>query len=105
MKCKNLFSYPDGTIFTGVEILNFINYHLTNKTGKTKVAKYMNKKFGNIKSNMSYKFFKSWTDGDLVINKPRLLRTDHIPPTFQYYNSYYNTYELVKCEGCYVIRL
>ena len=43
MHCKNLFSYPDGTVFSGQELLDFINYHTTHKTDKTKIAIYMKK--------------------------------------------------------------
>ena len=43
IKCKNLFTYPDGSIYKGQEILDFINYHTTHQTGKTKIATYVKK--------------------------------------------------------------
>lgn len=80
--CKNVFSYPDGTVFTGQEILDFINYHLTHNTSKTKIARYMCRKFSKIKSEMQYKFFAKWVCvyTNTLVNKPRLLRVDHTSP-------------------------
>lgn len=100
MTCKNLFSYPDGTVFTGFEILDFINYHVNHKTGKTKIAKYMRKKFGNIKLDKQYKFFRKWICYDIIVDKPRLLRVDHTSPVIKDYDYFTNTYTFFRHEGC-----
>lgn len=107
--CKNLFSYPDGTIFSGKDILKFIQYHTTHITSKTNVASYMQKKFGNIKPDMQYKLFFKWTrcvdayDGDLV-NKPRLLRIDHTSPVFKGYDFMTDQYCTMRYEGVETIK-
>lgn len=105
MTCKNLFSYPDGTIFTGSEILAFINYHVNNKTGKTKIARYMQRKFGNVKPNEQYKFFRKWICYDTTVDKPRLLRVDHTSPIIKEYNYFTDTYTFFRYEGCKSIKI
>ena len=108
--CKNIFSYPDGTIFTGQEILDFINYHTSYKTGKTKIAKYMKRKFGNIKPNMNYKLFFKWArnidefENDYV-EKPRLLRVDHMSPIVTLYDFCSEKYYRAHYEGTKEIRI
>ena len=110
INCKNLFTYPDGSIYTGQEILDFINYHTTHQTGKTKIATYMKRKFGNIKPDMSYKFFSKWSRSPdeydvTVVNKPRLLRVDHTSPVYESYNYFYKKFENVRYEGCVEIKV
>ena len=108
--CKNLFSYPDGTIFVGQEILDFINYHTSHKTGKTKIANYMKNKFGNIKPNMNYKLFFKWArnvdefENDCV-EKPRLLRVDHTSPIVTLYDFYHGKLYQAHYEGLKEIRI
>ena len=108
--CKNLFSYPDGTIFTGQEILDFINYHTSYKTGKTKIATYMKRKFGNVKPNMNYKLFFKWArnvdefENDCV-DKPRLLRVDHMSPIVRLYDFCSEKYYRAHYEGTKEIRI
>lgn len=107
--CKNLFSYPNGTIFTGKDILTFIKYNTTHKTSKTNVALYVQRKFGNIKPDMKYKLFFKWTrnidefESDLV-NKPRLLRTDHVSPVFRGYDFSTEKYCQMRYEGTQIVK-
>lgn len=108
--CKNLFSYPDGTMFTGQEILDFINYHTSHQTGKTKIAKYMQRKFGNVKPNIKYKLFFRWVrnvdefENDCV-EKPRLLRVDHTSPVVRLYDFGKEQYYRAHHEGTKEIRI
>lgn len=108
--CKNIFSYPDGTIFTGQEILDFINYHISYTTGKTKIAKYMQRKFGNVKPTMRYKLFFRWIrnvdefENDWV-EKPRLLRIGHISPIVRLYDFGSEKYYRAHHEGTKEIRI
>ena len=108
--CKNLFSYPDGTTFTGQEILSFINYHTSHQTGKTKIAKYMQRKFGNVKPNMKYKMFFKWVknidefENDCV-KKPRLLRVDNISPVVTIYDFCQEYFYHAHHEGIKEIRI
>lgn len=108
--CKNLFSYPDGTIFTGQEILDFIHYHTSHPTGKTKIAKYMQRKFGNVKPTMKYKLFFKWVrnvdefENDHV-KKPRLLRIDHKSPIVRLYDFCSEKYYHAHHEGTKEIRI
>ena len=104
MNCKNLFSYPDGTMFSGKEILDFIDYHTTHTTGKTKIAMYMKKQFGNVEPKQTYLFFRKWMDTNHdIINKPRLLRIDHQAPVSYIYNCLEEKFESVCYNGIIAI--
>ena len=113
MNCKNLFSYPDGTVFTGQEILDFINYHTTHNTGKTKIDKYMQKKFGNLNPDMNYKFFKRWIRNHDennnwwsvdCVDKPRILRVDHTSPIEPHWDWLKKEFYPASYEGLAEIR-
>ena len=102
--CKNILSYPDGTVFTGQEILDFITYHTTHQTGHTRIALYFQRKFGNVKSNMKYKLFFKWVSsvdeyGITGIKKPRLLRVDKTSPVYREYDDRTQSYHNVRFEG------
>ena len=102
--CKNLFSYPDGSIFTGQEIIDFINYHTTHNTGHTKQALYLQRKFGKVKPNEKYKLFFKWISsvdeyGLTGVNKPRLLRVDKTSPVYREYDDRTQSYHNVRFEG------
>lgn len=102
--CKNLFSYPDGSIFTGQEIIEFIDYHITHNTGHTQIALYLQRKFGKVKPDMKYKLFFKWISsvdeyGATGVNKPRLLRVDKISPVYREYDDRTQSYHNVRFEG------
>ena len=108
--CKNLFSYPDGTIFTGQEILDFINYHTSHVTGHSKIAYYMKRKFGSINPDMEYKLFHCWIRNidefdNERIDKPRLLRIDHSSPVVRQYDFCHEKFYYAKYEGCKEIKV
>lgn len=100
----NILSYPEGSIFTGKQILEFIAYHINNKTGKTNIAKYMKRKFSNVKPDKQYKLFRHWSrEYDEwsfdVIDKPILLRVDHTSPIVTRWNCYEKKYYSFNLEG------
>jgi len=42
---KNILSYKSGTIFTGKEINDWINFHLNHETGQRKQAIFLDKNY------------------------------------------------------------
>ena len=54
---KNILSYKLGSVFSGKEIKEWINYHLENKTSHTKQALYL-KRFLNINDENHYMLYK-----------------------------------------------
>lgn len=100
----NILSYPEGTIFTGKQILDFINYHTENKTGKTRIANYMKRKFSKVKPDKEYKVFRHWSKeydywSCKVVDKPILLRVDHKSPLITHWNCYEKKYYSFNLEG------
>lgn len=54
---KNILSYKSGTVFSGKEIKDWIEYHITHQTSHTKQAIYLQKYHGNIKDAREYLVF------------------------------------------------
>lgn len=55
---RNIISYKLGSVFTGKEIREWIEFHTTHKTSKSKVAKTM-KKYMNLDYNKEYRITKN----------------------------------------------
>jgi hypothetical protein len=110
INCKNILSYPNGSVCKGCDILSFINYHTSHVTGHSKIAHYMKRKFGSINPDMEYKLFHCWIRNidefdNERIDKPRLLRIDHSSPVVRQYDFYHEEFYYAKYEGCKEIKV
>ena len=70
---RNILSLKPGTPIQGIEIRNWFNYQIQNKTSHFKEAKAMKKRFENLKDERFYKIILAWETsgcGSMVYHKP-----------------------------------
>lgn len=54
---KNILSYQPGTVFTGKEIKDWIDFHISRQTSHTKQALHMQQEYWKIKDTREYLVF------------------------------------------------
>mgnify|MGYP003317859123 CR=1 FL=1 len=78
------------------------------------VGRYMKKKFGNLRSDMQYKFFKRWIRNHDenhnwwsvdCVDKPRILRVDHTAPIEPHWDWLKKEFYPASYEGLTEIRI
>lgn len=92
---KNILSYKSGTIFTGKEINDWLDFNLTNKTGQQKQAIFLNKHY---RTGLSHGFKN---DAKYILAYFAFRTNGKIRPGFLRLQDRSNKYNMkLQCQEC-----